>query len=244
LGAEARITIGQAVADLKADFPDVDIRESKIRYLESEGLIVPERTASGYRKYSLKDMEKLRYVIRAQRDAYLPLRVIKEQLDAIDRGLEPPTFSSEPTVPGTLLADPALDRISVRPEDVDVRISRKELLKTTGITEKNLDALIEFGLVKPRTGTRVFDADALMIACVHSRRRPIEKSAWCSRSSSPCVARVKQVPREERKQSLRRSLCCRYACTPFWSEQGWPAVPDRKQGSFFPHLARLNSCVK
>jgi DNA-binding transcriptional MerR regulator len=166
LGAEARITIGQAVADLKADFPDVDIRESKIRYLESEGLIVPERTASGYRKYSLKDMEKLRYVIRAQRDAYLPLRVIKEQLDAIDRGLEPPTFSSEPTVPGTLLADPALDRISVRPEDVDVRISRKELLKTTGITEKNLDALIEFGLVKPRTGTRVFDADALMIAKV------------------------------------------------------------------------------
>ncbi|MEZ5113501.1 MAG: MerR family transcriptional regulator [Nocardioidaceae bacterium] len=105
MAAEARITIGQAVADLKAEFPDVDIRESKIRYLEAEGLIVPQRTASGYRKYSVQDMEKLRYVIRAQRDAYLPLKVIREQLDAIDRGLQPPAFAGEPTVPGELLAE-------------------------------------------------------------------------------------------------------------------------------------------
>ncbi len=164
MGAEARITIGQAVADLKAEFPDVDIRESKVRYLEAEGLIVPERTASGYRKYSLKDMEKLRYVIRAQRDAYLPLRVIKEQLDAIDRGLQPPAFAGEPTVPGALLADPTPERISVRPDQVDVRISRKELIKTTGISEELLDDLINFGLVKPKSGTRIFDADALMTA--------------------------------------------------------------------------------
>ena len=62
----ARITIGQAVADLKAEFPDADIKESKIRHLENEGLVEPERTPSGYRKYSLDDMEKLRYIIRAQ----------------------------------------------------------------------------------------------------------------------------------------------------------------------------------
>ena len=70
----ARITIGQAVADLKAEFPDVDIKESKIRHLENEGLVEPERTPSGYRKYSVDDMEKLRYIIRAQREHYLPLQ--------------------------------------------------------------------------------------------------------------------------------------------------------------------------
>ena len=85
----ARITIGQAVADLKAEFPDVDIKESKIRHLENEGLVEPERTPSGYRKYSVEDMEKLRYIIRAQREHYLPLKVIREHLDALDRGLEP-----------------------------------------------------------------------------------------------------------------------------------------------------------
>ncbi|MCB0887956.1 MAG: MerR family transcriptional regulator [Nocardioidaceae bacterium] len=166
LAAEARITIGQAVADLKAEFPDVDIRESKIRYLEAEGLIVPQRTASGYRKYSVQDMEKLRYVIRAQRDAYLPLKVIREQLDAIDRGLQPPAFAGEPTVPGELLAESSIPLPSMRPDRVDVRISRKELLKTADITEDFLADLIEFGLIHPRSGTRVFDADALMTANV------------------------------------------------------------------------------
>lgn len=166
MGAEARITIGQAVADLKAEFPDVDIRESKIRYLESEGLIVPERTPAGYRKYSVKDMEKLRYVIRAQRDAYLPLRVIRDQLDAIDRGLQPPSFAGEPTVPGALLVDPTSTLDSMRPDQIDVRISRKELIKTTGITDAFLDQLIEYGLIKQKSGTRVFDADALMTAQV------------------------------------------------------------------------------
>ena len=106
----ARITIGQAVADLKAEFPDVDIKESKIRHLENEGLVEPERTPSGYRKYSLDDMEKLRYIIRAQREHYLPLRVIKEHLDALDRGLEPPPGSGSPSIPGSLLANPAPGR--------------------------------------------------------------------------------------------------------------------------------------
>ncbi|HNJ77842.1 MAG TPA: MerR family DNA-binding transcriptional regulator [Marmoricola sp.] len=166
MGAEARITIGQAVADLKAEFPDVDIRESKIRYLEAEGLIVPDRTPSGYRKYSVKDMEKLRYVIRAQRDASLPLKVIREQLEAIDRGLQPPPFAGEPTIPQDLLNDPNNRSQPLRPQNVDIRISRKELLKTVGISEEALDELIEYGLVQPKSGTRVFDADALITAQV------------------------------------------------------------------------------
>ena len=95
----ARKSIGQALADLSAEFPEEDIKESKLRFLESEGLVEPERTPSGYRKYSVEDMERLRYIIRAQREHYLPLKVIKEHLDAIDRGLEPPSMNGSPRVP-------------------------------------------------------------------------------------------------------------------------------------------------
>ncbi|MGY1745840.1 transcriptional regulator FtsR [Blastococcus sp. SYSU D00695] len=73
---------------LRDDFPDVTI--SKIRYLESEDLVHPERTPSGYRKFSPADVARLRYVLAAQRDHYLPLRVIKEHLEALDRGLPLP----------------------------------------------------------------------------------------------------------------------------------------------------------
>ena len=148
----ARITIGQAVADLKAEFPDVDIKESKIRHLENEGLVAPERTPSGYRKYSVEDMEKLRYIIRAQREHYLPLRVIKEHLDALDRGLEPPALSGSPSIPCWLIANPAPGVESMLSGASDVRISRRELLKTAEISEELLVQLENFGLVHPRTG--------------------------------------------------------------------------------------------
>ena len=162
----ARITIGQAVADLKAEFPDVDIKESKIRHLENEGLVEPERTPSGYRKYSVQDMEKLRYIIRAQREHYLPLKVIREHLDALDRGLEPPALTGGPSVPGSLMANPAPGAESLLSHSADVRISRRELVKTAEITEELLDQLENFGLVRTRTGSKHYDADALVIAKV------------------------------------------------------------------------------
>ena len=162
----ARITIGQAVADLKAEFPDVDIKESKIRHLENEGLVEPERTPSGYRKYSVQDMEKLRYIIRAQREHFLPLRVIREHLDALDRGLEPPALSGAPSIPGSLMANPAPGAESLLSHSPDVRISRRELIKTAEITEELLDQLENFGLVRTRTGSKHYDADALVIAKV------------------------------------------------------------------------------
>ena len=84
-----RLSIGAVLARLKPEFPDVSV--SKIRFLESEGLVTPDRTPSGYRQFSAADVERLRYVLAAQRDHYLPLKVIKDQLDAIDRGLEPAT---------------------------------------------------------------------------------------------------------------------------------------------------------
>lgn len=93
-------SIGSVLGRLKSEFPDVSI--SKIRFLESEGLVTPHRTPSGYRQFSAVDVERLRYVLAAQRDHYLPLKVIKEHLDAIDRGLEPATPS--PRLPRALVS--------------------------------------------------------------------------------------------------------------------------------------------
>ena len=88
---------------LRPDFPSVTI--PKIRFLEDKGLIKPERTPAGYRKFSADDVQRLRYVLRMQRDHYLPLKVIREHLDAIDRGLEPPPIEPVvPTVPKVALA--------------------------------------------------------------------------------------------------------------------------------------------
>nr|WP_040510967.1 MerR family transcriptional regulator [Gordonia soli] len=78
------MSIGSVLSLLREDFPDVTI--SKIRFLEAEGLITPERAPSGYRRFSESDCERLRFVLTAQRDRYLPLKVIKEQLEAIDAG--------------------------------------------------------------------------------------------------------------------------------------------------------------
>lgn len=158
----ARMSIGQALADLTAEFPEEDIKESKLRFLESEGLVEPERTPSGYRKYSVEDMERLRYIIRAQREHYLPLKVIREHLDAIDRGLEPPTLTAGPTVPG-VLGDPGTNEL-LRADRSDVRVSRRELVKTAEITEEFLDQLEGFGLVRTRPGSKHYDADAVVIA--------------------------------------------------------------------------------
>ena len=88
-------TIGEVLNRLKDEFDDITI--SKIRFLEAEGLITPDRTASGYRQFLDGDIERLRYVLRAQRDRYLPLKVIKDELDKIDAGLPLETAPPEPT---------------------------------------------------------------------------------------------------------------------------------------------------
>ena len=81
------MSIGELIEALRPDFPDVSI--SKIRYLEAEGLIEPSRTPAGYRRFTHSDIARLRYVLTAQRDQYLPLRVIKDNLAAMDRGEVP-----------------------------------------------------------------------------------------------------------------------------------------------------------
>jgi DNA-binding transcriptional MerR regulator len=159
LGSGSTLNIGAVLDQLKPDFPDVSI--SKIRYLESEGLVTPERTASGYRKFKASDVARLRYALAAQRDHYLPLKVIKEQLDAIDRGLEPATPS--PTLPRalTVVGGP-------QPEEFagvtgSVRMTRVELLADSGLSSAELRELEGFGLLGAGPGG-YYDADAAMLA--------------------------------------------------------------------------------
>ncbi len=158
------MSIGEVLSLLRADFPEISI--SKIRFLEAEGLIEPERTPSGYRKFSHRDVERLRYVLTSQREHYLPLKVIKEHLDAIDRGLEPPAVNGlGPTVPQVALAGdgyPSAD--SYQADASELRVSRAELLSAAGIEAAFLDQLEAFGLVRPRPGTSHYDGDALVVA--------------------------------------------------------------------------------
>ena len=164
LPARAFMSIGEVLAQLRQDFPDITI--SKIRFLEAEGLVEPERTASGYRKLSREDVGRLRYVLSAQRDQYLPLRVIKEHLDAIDRGLEPPADGATgPRVPRALIAAEGLPGPDAfRPDLSEVRLSRRELMDAAGLQEPQLEALEQYGLLAPRTGTSHYDGDALVVA--------------------------------------------------------------------------------
>jgi DNA-binding transcriptional MerR regulator len=158
-----RHNIGEVLDLLRPDFPTVTI--PKIRFLEDKGLVKPERTPSGYRKFSAEDVERLRYVLRMQRDHYLPLRVIGEHLDAIDRGLEPPPIEPVvPTVPTVALAADGLPSPESFSRRDNLRLSRKELLKIAEISEDVLAQLEQFGLVTPKQGTGHYDSDALVIA--------------------------------------------------------------------------------
>ncbi len=158
------MTIGEVLAKLQPDFPDVTI--SKIRFLEAEGLIEPHRSASGYRKFRATDLDRLRYVLAAQRDHYLPLRVIKDHLDAMDRGLEPPVIGLPgPRVPAALAAPVAsgAEESFVAFTSGDVRLSRSELLEASGLTGELLTELEAFGLIGTREG-EYFDENGLSIA--------------------------------------------------------------------------------
>jgi DNA-binding transcriptional MerR regulator len=161
----ATLTIGDVLAHLKVEFPDLTI--SKIRFLEDQGLVQPERTPSGDRKFSAGDVSRLRYVLSQQRDHYLPLRVIKDQLDAIDRGLVPPgTSTDSPRTAHVAVAsieDNAPTAEHFRPAPAAMRLSRDELLNATGLRPDQLSELEQFGLVNKKAGGH-YDDDALAVA--------------------------------------------------------------------------------
>ncbi|WP_235747966.1 transcriptional regulator FtsR [Nocardia coffeae] len=177
------MSIGSVLDLLRPDFPDITI--SKIRFLESEGLISPERTPSGYRRFSVADVERLKFVLTAQRDQYLPLKVIKEQLEAIDSGAatlgvreararadgaDGPGSAPEPVRPGSALSPPR--RLGVVPGEVtpdelrfdsEIRIARADLIEQAGIDEKFLTELIRANLITPGAAG-YFNTEAVTLA--------------------------------------------------------------------------------
>jgi DNA-binding transcriptional MerR regulator len=161
----ATLTIGDVLAHLKVDFANLTI--SKIRFLEEQGLVQPERTPSGYRKYSSGDVSRLRYVLAQQRDHYLPLRVIKDQLDAIDRGLVPPGTSTDSPRPSHVavatIDGNAPTAEHFRPSPAALRLSREELINSAGLRSDQLTELEQFGLITAKPGG-VYDDDALAVA--------------------------------------------------------------------------------
>ncbi len=157
------MNIGQVLDVLRTEFPTITI--PKIRFLEDKGLIKPERTPSGYRKFAAVDVDRLRYVLTMQRDHYLPLKVIGEHLEAIDRGLEPPPIEPVvPTVPTVALTADGMPSAESFSRRDSLRLSRRELIKIAEISEELLEQLEQFGLITSRTGTGHYDTDALVIA--------------------------------------------------------------------------------
>ena len=157
--ARAYLSIGEVLSKLRGEFSDITI--SKIRFLESEGLIDPQRTPSGYRKFTNVDLERLRYVLAAQRDQYLPLRVIKENLDALDRGLTPSPTPGSPAAPRLATIDGEFAASNFI-QDSQLRLSREELLLSSGLLDAQLTQIESFGLIEMKG--RYYDADALSVA--------------------------------------------------------------------------------
>ncbi len=160
------MSIGAVLDLLRPDFPDVTI--SKIRFLEAEGLVTPERTASGYRRFTAYDCARLRFILTAQRDQYLPLKVIKAQLDAQPDG-ELPRSGSAYGVPRLVPVseddragdDGGAGVSAVAP--TKVRLSREDLLTRSGVDDELLTALVKAGVIT--TGPAgFFDEHSVMIA--------------------------------------------------------------------------------
>jgi len=157
-GARSNMSIGAVLNLLRPEFPDVSI--SKIRFLEDQGLVEPERTPAGYRKFGHQDVERLRYVLGVQRDHYLPLRVIRDHLDAVDRGLEPPVTRGGPGTPR--LVSPADEAGNPFTDGGEQRISRGQMLAAAGVDDDVLADLESHGLITPRPGGS-YDGDALLV---------------------------------------------------------------------------------
>ncbi|MFK0253542.1 MerR family transcriptional regulator [Streptomyces sp. NPDC090445] len=156
------VSIGTVLTMLRDEFPEVTI--SKIRFLEAEGLVEPRRTPSGYRKFSTEDVERLSRILRLQRDHYLPLKVIREQLDALDRGEQvripaptPHGEGAEPAASGSLPAGPG------RELPAGARVGRAELIAAAEADEARLAEWESYGLLAEAAGGG-YDADALAVA--------------------------------------------------------------------------------
>lgn len=156
---EEFLSIGGVIALLSPEFPDLTV--SKVRFLENEGLVTPERTASGYRRFSVEDRERLRYVLTAQRDRYLPLKVIRQELDALDSAIaDGSTTALRPRpgadgVPGSVPDDFRSDTVR--------RLTRENVIEQSDVDAGLVDALVDAGLIVAGPGG-FYDPEAVLIA--------------------------------------------------------------------------------
>ncbi len=169
------MSIGEVLGGLKPEFPDITI--SKIRFLESEGLIDPERTPSGYRKFYQKDLDRLRFILALQRDSYLPLKVIRERLAAYDAGLITPVADGTPNGGGATGAAvavapvPRASRPEVEPDEdlaepaTALHLSEGDLAAATGLDLAQVQSLREFGVIcqHAMNGGSFYDQDDLLV---------------------------------------------------------------------------------
>lgn len=154
------LSIGEVLGLLLEEFPDITI--SKIRFLESQGLIVPERTSSGYRKFYDDDVERLKFILREQRENFLPLRVIKDRLDTPPEGLDRPVEPSHPSRARGPRREVIVDRQPKRPTPPDPSDSlgrlptynRAEIIDLSGLTSEALAELEGYGLIAPKADGR------------------------------------------------------------------------------------------
>jgi DNA-binding transcriptional MerR regulator len=162
--ALAGMSIGAVLDLLRPEFPDVTI--SKIRFLEAEGLVTPQRSASGYRRFTAYDCARLRYILTAQRDLYLPLKVIKAQLDSQPDG-------ELPHAAGIAFSTPRLVSVGERQRGGDssavgpgqARLSREDLLERAGVDDALLTSLIKAGVVIPGRAGLFDEQDVVILQC-------------------------------------------------------------------------------
>ncbi len=174
------VNIGEVLNRLKPEFEDITM--SKIRFLETKGLIQPDRTEGGYRKFTPEDVERLRYILRAQRDRYLPLDVIKDELDRMDTGQlsqgqavvgSGSVSAGSPPSPGgpvghkppgalRLVPSPEQTRGVLDRSPLEARLTAGDLAMATGLMPNDVDELRDAGILS--SGDPVFDADDLAIA--------------------------------------------------------------------------------
>lgn len=148
-------SIGEVLVSLKTEFPDITI--SKIRFLEAEGLIDPERTPSGYRKFFEDDVDKLRSILKMQRDEYLPLKVIKERLLREEA-------DGSPGVDGQAIEE--IDELAEAP--TGLQMSMEEMTSATGIDKGEIQSLESFGLICSHgpEGAKYYNGDDYVVLSV------------------------------------------------------------------------------
>ena len=151
------LTIGEVVQRLEPAYPDLSI--SKVRFLEEEGLICPERTPGGYRKFATSDVSRIEMILRLQRDHFFPLAVIREKLADVDRGRIPAELQKGPAAIAPPL--PATD-----PSSASMRV--EDAPQALGIPVSFIDELAEFGIVSLADGEHGREIDRADVAALHA----------------------------------------------------------------------------